>query len=259
VKSEPLRAAITSYTAHRESAAWIEALVREHGLARVLDECVDVLEGNDTSEMIDVSALLRDVGIYGIVDDALVSKVRRAMPRKVLPVLRRLLRSPLAQNRMTAIYTIGKLTFSSQAKALRSAFSVYVERDPFCLASLLFELRWLGDSKGVLSRVKKVIAHRNYLIRWSALGYFKHTSVARGELRLRRQWLQALSTDSVLHIANEAKYQLAELETRAKRRVALAEPALTFDILELRFLGELARRKKTDYDLAELDQFVRSL
>ena len=48
-------------------------------------------------------------------------------------------------------------------------------------------------------------------------------------------------------------------QRRKRSAIDAAEPNLTFDVLELRFLNDLARRKKSDYSIGELDRFVQSL
>jgi hypothetical protein len=237
---DSLRDSITSYIDHLQDVAWIDSVVEQYGLAEVLAACARVLAEGEPSETHEVATFLRDIGIFGIAGDDLVTRVRKAMPRRILPRLRALLRSPVLQARMTAIYTIGKLTFRSEARALRAVFPLYLERDPFCLSRLLFELSWLGDKRGVRARLKQVIRHDSYLIRWSALGYL-------GCGGAERDFLDALSADSNPWIAAEAQHEL----DRA------TEPSITFDTLELRFMNELARRKQDDYRLAELDEFVR--
>lgn len=266
-----LRNSITSYLDHLQDVKWIETLVERHGVADVLGACARVLAKGDPSETHEVTTFLRDIGIYGIVSDGVVARVREAMPTGILPKLRLLLRSPVFEVRKAAIYTIGKLTFPAEAKALRSVFPLYVERDPFCLASLFFELSWLGDRRGVEARLKQTIRHKRYLIRWSALGFF---DCAGADERFRRQCLDALSTDSNPYVAAEAQHQLARLDLeragakanwspkadwRNKRRqLEEAQPSITFNMLELRFLNEPARRRKRDYSIAELDEFMRA-
>src|SRR5262249_15664418 len=145
----------THYIGHIQDAAWIEALVGEYGLVEVLQSCIGVLSEQNFAEVHEVATFLRDIGIRGIVKDDLVTKVRKLMPTSALPALRLLLQAPNLQLRMTAVYTIGKLTFAAEAKALRDVFPLYLQRDPFCLARLLSEMGWLGDRRGVDARVKR--------------------------------------------------------------------------------------------------------
>jgi hypothetical protein len=266
---------VTRYIDHLQDAAWIEALIAEYGVAAVLRTCAQVLGERDPDEVHEVATLLRDLGIRGIVSDELVGKVRKLMPAGVLPALRRLLRAPVLRLRMAAIYTLGKLSFPAEAKALRDVFPAYAARDPICLARLLFELAWLGDSRGVRARVERIIAHESYLVRWSALGYLDCSGTPSGAgLREKAAWLRALAADPAPLVAGEARYQLAVLELEVagrkaewspkaawrKRRGALerAEP-ITFATLELRFLDRVARAAAADYALDELDAFARGI
>jgi hypothetical protein len=123
-----------------------------------------VLADQHPDEVHEVTTFLRDIGIRGIVSDDLVTTARELMPTEVLPSLRVLLRAPVLRVRMAAIYTIGKLSFSSEAKTFRDVFPSYLDRDPFCLARMLGELAWLGDRRGVHARLKRIIAHRSYLV-----------------------------------------------------------------------------------------------
>jgi len=271
-----VRDSVTRYIDHLQDRPWVESLVAQHGITAILQGCVDVLDEQDPGEVNEVTTLLRDLGIRGIIDDELVTSVRKLMPASVLPALRPLLGSPVLQLRMTAIYTLGKLSFSSEAKSLREIFPAYFDKDPFCLARLLFELAWLGDRRGARARLNRIIAHKSHLVRWSALGYLGCSGTPSGpDLRLKIQWLEALSVDPVPVVRDEARHQLRALELEVagrkakwlpkarwqKQRRALdkAEPASTFSALEVRFLNEMARTGQADYALDELASFVRTL
>lgn len=272
-----LRKAVTHYIDHLQDVPWIESLVAEHGVAAILQACVDVLGGQPLhpAEVHEVTTLLRDLGIRGIFGDELVAEVRERLPGSVLPALRPLLRAPVLQVRMAAIYTLGKLSFPEEAAALREVFPSYLDRDPFCLARLLGELGWLGDRPGVHARIEQLIAHQSPLVRWSALGYLDSSGTPSGpELALTSRWLGALASDPSPWVADEARHQLARLELevaaredkespraeqREKRRALnQAEPAITFSTLEIRFLNELHRTGQADYSLEELAAFVQT-
>jgi hypothetical protein len=269
------RDSVTHYVDHLQDVSWVEKLVREFGFAGVLRSCVDVLTDQDPEEVHEVTTFLRDIGIRGTFDDELVAKARELMPSGVLPALRPLLQARVLRVRRTAIYTIGKLSFSGEAEALREAFPLYLDRDPVCLARLLLELQWLGDDGGVQAMLERVVAHQCYLVRWSALAYLGCSGTPSGaELRLKSRWLAALSSDPVPQVRAEAGHQLAELkvqvagreagwqpktEWRRKRRaLEKAGPSMTFAALEVRFLNELARHGQADYALEELDAFVQA-
>ena len=263
---------MTQYIDHLEDGPWVESIVAEHGLAAVLRACVDVLAEQDPDEVNEVATFLRDIGRRGVVNDELVASVRRRMPASVLPALRRLLRAPVVQARMAAIYTIGKLSFESEATALRAVFPTYVDTDPFCVARLLCELGWLGDRRGVRARLKRIVAHESPWVRWSALGYFGCGGAPPGP---ELPWLEALSADPVPALRDEARHQLAALELEAtgqaanwfpkqkwreqRRTLDRAAPAITFSTLESRFLIEMGRTGRADYSLAELATFAGTL
>lgn len=273
--TDTLRSSVTHYFDHIRDMPWMESLFAEHGVAAVLLECADVLAGQKVDEVHEVTTFLRDVGIGGIVNDELVTSIRKLMPNSVLPVLRPLLRAPALQVRMEAIYTIGKLTFPSEAEALVDVFPAYLDKDPFCLARLLLELGWLGDRDGVHACMERIIAHDSYLVRWSALGYLAIWSPSSGpELQSKTQWLGTLSVDPALRVAGEARHQLAELELDVaesevespspewrQKRLALekVEPAIMFSTLEIAFLNEMTRTGRADYTLEELAAFVDAL
>jgi hypothetical protein len=275
-----LRDSVTHYIDHLEDAAWVESLVGQYGLVQVLQSCIDVLTEQNPSDVHQVTTLLLDIGRTGVMmKDDFVAEVRALMPAGVLPGLRSLLRAPDLSVRMGAIGTIGRLSFAAEAEALRHAFPSYLDRDPLCLPRLLRELGWLGDHRGVDARVKRMIGHKHYLFRWSALEYLDSMSLpsqpAERELRRRSAWLRTLSRDPAPPVAAEASHQLAELEFeiagrqaawrpkaewRNKRRaLEKARPPMTFSLVEIRFLNNMARRKQADYTIEELDTFVRGL
>ena len=267
-----LRGSLTRYIDHLEDAAWVRSLVVEHGVDAILRQCAIVLAGGQADEVHEVTTFLRDVGIRGIFSDDLVTTVRATMPKLVMPSLRRLLRAPTLQARTAAIYTLGKLSFREEAKALRAVFPSYLSRDPFCLARLLGELAWLGDRRGAQARLERVVAHNSSLVRWSALGYLSSASTpSEGERRL----LRALSSDPEPLVAAEAECMLAEakledagrkarwcpkVEWRNRRRaLEKAAPSVTFSMIETWFTNEMATTGKGDYALDELAQFVHRL
>jgi hypothetical protein len=238
-----VHSSITRYIDHLGDVAWIEMLVGEHGLDRVLEECAAVLTGGDRGEVGHVTTFLRDIGIYGIIGDERVGQVRQRMPSVILPALRPLLQAPVLEVRMEAIYTLGKLTFVEEAGALRQAFPSYLERDPFCLERVLGELQWLaGGSPELPPLIEQTIAHPSYLSRWAALGHLSCTT-ARQE-----RWLRTLSMDASPLVAAEARHLIDSQSP---------DPPLTFDVLEIRYLNHMAERGQADYQIEDLDAFVR--
>ena len=268
-----LRDSVTHYIDHIQEAAWVEALVGEHGLAQVLQCCADVLTERKPSEVGHVTTFLLDIGRPGaMMKDEFVAQVGALMPAAALPALRSLLQAPDLVMRMDAIHTIGRLPFATEGKTLRDAFSSCLDRDPLCLPRLLSELDRRGDWRGVAARVKRVMAHEHYLVRWSGLGYLGNLPATRWP-RLRAGWLATLSQDPAPLVAAEARYQRAELdmeiagkkaewwpkvEWRNKRRaLEKARPSLTFFDLEIQFQHDMTRRGQARYTIEELDTFVR--
>ena len=179
---------------HFMDGAWVESLCVEHGVATVLDGCVDILATQNPDDVHQVLTFLRDIGLgaFGVVtssgeqraairDPTLVSSARGLMPATVLPALRRLLSAPHLTIRTNAIFTIGKLCFGSEMEALRQAASTFLDGDPICLARLVGELSWLNNAsserndqpverQSIWALVDRMAAHESYLIRWSCLG-----------------------------------------------------------------------------------------
>jgi hypothetical protein len=199
------------------------------------------------------------------------------MPASVLPALRPLLRSPVLQVRTLTIYTIGKLTFPSEAESLREVLPAYLDNDPLCLVLLLGELEWLSDDDlGVQPELDRVIAHPSYLTRWTVLAHLDHwVPISGPPLDSKTRWLRTLSTDPVPLVAAEARHQLATLELelagsaadwqpaaswqQKRRSLTQSTPPLTFSILENQFMNDLARRKQADYTLEDLAAFIDTL
>lgn len=272
-----LRNSLTHYFDHIEDAPWIESLIKKHSLKTVLQTCVDVLADQDPTEVHPVTTFLRDIGVRGHVNNKLVARVRRLMPTSVLPALRPLLRAPALLLRQEAIYTIGKLSFPSEAKALREVFPEYLDRDPLCLLRLLLELEWLGDRRFVRTRLNRIVTHESFLIRWSLLEYLCCGSVpdTGSGLRLKRRLFHALAADPVQFIAREARHWMAVLELRVaelkakskpeatwqKKRSDLdkKEPVIAFESLEIQFQNEMHRNMQVDYSLKQLAKFTRTL
>src|SRR3954469_1749898 len=117
--SGTLRDSITDYIGHLEDTPWVESLITRHGIDAVLRECMGVLVDRNSDDVHEVTTLLRDVAAGVVLDEQRVKEVRALMPTTVLPALRPLLRVPVLQLRMTAIYTIGKISFAAEAEALR--------------------------------------------------------------------------------------------------------------------------------------------
>jgi HEAT repeat protein len=229
---------ITDYLDHIEDLTWIESLIDAHGLDRVLRACARVFASSDADSIHAVAIFVRDIGIHGIVRANLVTRARRQIPRTVLPSLRRLLRARFYRVRSEAIYTLGKLSFRSEAKSLRRAFPFYLTRDPMNVPRVLFELTWLGGLKAVEACLRRVVAHPNALVRWSALGYAWQSGVQRAH------WLEKLSEDRDARVRAEARSLLAGTDEK-----------VTFWALEASFSTFMTRRD--DYTLADLGQFAQ--
>lgn len=271
-----LRSAVTHYTEHFQDVTWVESLFAQHGIITTLRTCAGVLDEQDPDEAGEVMVFLRDIGIWGIIDESLVTRVRDRIPEDVLPSLRTLLRAPALLLRMAAIFTLGKLSFASEAKALREVFPAYLNSDPVCLARMLGELSWLGDRRGVQACVKRALTHESYLVRWSVLGYLERFGTASGaQNRLYAAHIRRLSADPAPPVATEARYRCAALALqeagreakwwpkadwkKKQRALDAAQPAITFSTLESRFLDHMEQSAQRDYDLQALAAFVLTL
>ncbi|MDP3278903.1 MAG: hypothetical protein Q8Q09_27170 [Deltaproteobacteria bacterium] len=268
---------VARYIDHLEDRAWVNALMVDHGLDAVLASCVDVLGTGDCDAKLNVMTLLRDLGIYGIFDRELVTQVRDRVPLTVLPALAQNLRDACISSRMNAIYTLGKLSFSSEIASLIAAFEWYLDRDAFCVARVLSELSWLGDDD-VMGKIERVAAHSHPVIRWSALGAMETLGRPRDEdLQRWDKVLEALSNDAMSCVRNEARYQRVDLAlgqkrtlkaisktTRKERDLAWREhlktqPRWTFGSLEIHVVHELTRDQRIDLSIDEIESLVLAL
>ena len=253
-------------------ASYIPGVFAEFGDLPVLRAGRDLLVSGDRAVIWRAMDFLRQFR-FSSADDALRSRFYRAAPRYFAPRLRRLLRNEDHLTRSFAIYTIGQLRLYAEAKALRAAFPWFVEHDPLALPGLLVELGWLHDARGVSARMKQIVRHRDFVVRWTAFGYFTSVGVGkRGPYRRERvELLNQLEQDEVPAIAAEARYELDELlrearapapkfwgETICNGESSVARrPALTYDALEIGFHNRLHERNQRDYTPAEFAAYAR--
>lgn len=66
------------------------------------------------------------------------------------------------------IHVLGKLNQKRHVALLDRAFATWMERDPFIIDALLFELSWLKD-KNINVRLQRVQNCENYIFRWFLL------------------------------------------------------------------------------------------
>lgn len=271
-----LRHQLTNYLDHLMEAPWLASLVEEHGLPVILATVTAVLTDGTQDEILGALLFVRDLG-QNINNWAapIIDEVRETLPITVLPAVRPLLYSPFHDVRRNAIYTLGKLCYRKEAKALRGAFPWYVDHDPLSLPDLMSELAWLGDERGFEVRLRRMLAHPSYLVRWSILDGFSSLESSRGSSLRWKQVSKVLSNDVVAAVRDEALFLLAEARLRRDARkarslpkpewqrrgkaLAKQEPAVTFFRLKLQFENELARRGQADYSVDELLAFAKEL
>lgn len=273
MRSKVQRAVLGWYD-ERNDPSYIPGVFEAFGDLPVLRACRDLLANRDPEVVWGVAYFLVQFR-FSSADDALRQRFYRAAPRYFAPRLRRLLR---AENRLTrsfAIYTIGQLRLYAEARTLRAVFPWFVEHDPLALPGLLGELGWLHDRRGVSARVRQIVRHRDFVVRWTAFGFFNSVGVGkRGpDRRERVALLKQLERDEVPAIAAEARYELEELQRQdlapvrepmaAKpRRLEAASarrPSPTFDSLDQGFHNLLSERQQGDYTPTELAAFAREL
>ncbi|MCY1064494.1 hypothetical protein OV090_06965 [Nannocystis sp. RBIL2] len=252
--------AIARYIDHLEDRAWIEQLVEGHGVPQVLRGISELVVDGAPGPAHNALTLARDLGMRGIVDPDLTSRVRAEMPALLFPSLQRGLQATAYSVRAGVVYTIGKLSFDDQAQLLRDAFEQFLDRDPLLLPRIFFELHWLlpGPEWSYIRRLTEA-PHR--LIRWSALAAIEPYPCGPGDdaLAQKQQTYERLATDPFEPLAAESRHRLAALlrGTEADGSPQLVKPGLTFEAVELRFTNRLP--PAADYTIEELDAFVVSL
>lgn len=252
--------AIAQYIDHLEDRAWLERLVEGHGVPQVLRGISELVVDGAPGPAHNALTLARDLGIRGIVDPDMTSRVRAEMPALLFPSLQRGLQATAYTVRAGVVYTIGKLSFDDQAQLLRDAFERSLDRDPLLLPRIVFELHWLlpGPEWSYIHRLTEA-PHR--LIRWSALAAIEPYPCAPGDEAFahKQQTYERLATDPFEPLAAESRHRLAALlrGTEEDGSQQLVEPGLSFEAVELRFTNHLP--PAADYTIEELDAFVASL
>lgn len=256
--------AIAHYFDHLGEQAWIEQLVHTCGVAGVLGGISELVVSGAPEPAHNALTLARDLGLRGIVDDDMVSRVRSEMPAQLFPALQRGLYASAYSVRAGVVYTIGKLSFDDQAPLLRDAFERFRERDPLLLPRIVHELFWLLSAPE-WSYVDRLASAAHRLIRWSALAAIEPFSFDReaDAFEQQQRTYELLATDPCEPLAAESRHRLAALRRRSDADAdvvgsrLLVEPRLTFAGIEIRFTNQ--RPAAADYTLEELDAFVEAM
>jgi hypothetical protein len=251
-----LLADVAQYFDHFEDKEWLEQLFARHAVDDVLDAVAALARSGDPSLVVPALKFARDVGLHFILDPAHTDAIRERMPERLFPALADTLCASSWQVRASAVYTIGKLSFESQAGLLLAAYERARDADPLLLYRILTELNWLQpDTHWPLAA--QLADHEHYLVRWSLLGVLSSVAFQVGIGDPLDELCAKLEQDPCPQIAAEAAFRRQEAQTQPRARAALSAPALIFDNIEVHFLRELP--EAADYSLDELDAFVRRI
>lgn len=173
--------------------------------------------------------------------------------------------------------TLGKLCLYDRVGTLIECFHRYRETDPLLLDALFFEIAWLqraSDTPEQLACLEAAANSWNYLTRWATVHMIDRMTHREITSPRVSQILDMLAQDDMAVIRAEVQFFqfkigilsriYSEGVTKKERRlmrkqINQAEPALTFEKLEMQFMNPLNRRDSYDYHIMELMRFADHL
>lgn len=170
--------------------------------------------------------------------------------------------------------TLGKLCLHDRVGTLIECFHRYRETDPLVLDALMFEIGWLqraSDTTEQLACLEAAANSWNYLTRWATVHMIDRMTHREITSPRVSQILDMLAQDEPAVIRTEVEFfqfkidilsriyseGVTKKECRLMRKqINQAEPALTFEKLEMQFMNPSNRRDSYDYHIMELMRFA---
>jgi len=262
-----IKAQILLYRDHIDDWDYVDSVLQAAGNTQNLfDALIEILQTGDW-DCLEATSFILDLCLFA--PKRLGQEFVKMLDAST--VIEALRKNVFAANhfvRGDSVYTLGKLINRESANTLVEAFYQFKERDPLMLDGLLFEIRWLKQSTD-WTLIEAMAQSSSYLTRWAALEVLEHFVDFDADSRCQHH-LSILQKDEQLLVQQEAVYLHRELQfleeiknlpksEKRKRRKALEKtklPIIRFWDISRQFSNRLGQRQQSDYQVAELEQFV---
>ncbi len=173
--------------------------------------------------------------------------------------------------------TLGKLCLYDRVGTLFECFYRYLDTDPLLLDALMFEIGWLqraSDTTEQLACLESAANSWNYLTRWATVHMIDRMTDREITSPRVSQILDRLAQDDMAVIRAEVEFFLFKIDilsriysegvTKKERRamwkqINQAEPALTFEKLEMQFCRPSFEDNGRNYHIMDLMRFADHL
>lgn len=278
----PLREKILNY--HRyQTQKYIEEVITAEPIDALYQEISKILLSGETQEAHDICWFLEDtvnrtegeIADY-FRDGVYVSPVIVALESLVLHSSNHAIRNH-------AICTLGNMESKGSLPILKSAFNKFCESDPLLIDNLIHRIVWLMEepkrTKAWFNYVTEAASSWSFLTRWAVLGCLNNDPDDIDNPDYPPTEL--LVEDEIAVVREEARFKIAEANmpeqdfpdissasdlerwvkdsAALKKSLGITEPALTFDMLEIRFVRYLHENQRQDYHVMDLAKFVDHL
>lgn len=208
-------------------------------------------------------------------DEAAVEFSKGLSDSPIVPALEWLiLNHPTHLIREQTSITLGKLCLYDRVGTLIECFHRYRETDPLLLDALIFEIAWLqraSDTSEQLACLEAAANSWNYLTRWATVHMIDRMTHREITSPRVSQILDMLAQDEMAVIRTEVQFFQFKIDilsriysegvTKKDRRlmrkqINQAEPALTFEKLELEFFRSSFENNRCNYHIMELMRFA---
>lgn len=240
-------------------------------------QMTDFLMNGDVELIMATRYFLQDM-VLVVRDEAAIEFTKGVYTSPIVPALEWLiLNHPTHLIREQTSITLGKLCLYDRVGTLIECFHRYRETDPLLLDALLFEIAWLqrsSDTTEQLACLEAAANSWNYLTRWATVHMIDRMTHREITSPRVSHILDMLAEDDMAVIRAEVEFFLFKIDilsriysegvTKKERRamwkqINQAEPALTFEKLEMQFCRPSFEDNGRNYHIMDLMRFADHL
>jgi len=260
-----LRNVIENYINHIQEFDSLNKFLETISVADLLFTLSEMLKSKDKEQISSANLFIRDmVNFSRYIHKNFQNFREQLLSSELTGLLYSNIFAPMFSVRDSTVYTLGKIGDVNSIPVLENAFTYFLDTDPLLLSRVFFELSWLGGYKpewsgrpDLWSLVDQMVNSPNKMTRWAILSIsdFDSSSVFRYKdnpafFLLQTHYLNLLIADDFNLLKEEAVFRLQEINlernvnnlnkkerNRARKTLLSNAPAVTFDMVELRFIS----------------------